>query len=219
MNIFFDFDDVLFNTKRFKKDFADLFVKKLNLTEKEFEKSYSDTKKISKNCNYVFENHLNILKEKFDFDEKKFRKDFENFTRDLNMYIFEDVRDSIEKLHDAGHSLFIVTFGSPFIQNVKISSSGINYFFKDIIITQNSKGKAVSNLIEKYLIDSSDKSIFLDDKIEHLEEVSDLNPNMCTILMTRTQGQYTEQTLSNVKSKKYAKINDMDDFLDIVNKF
>ena len=218
MNIFFDFDDVLFNTKKFKKDFADLFIKKLNLTEKEFEKSYNDAKKISKNCNYVFENHLDVLNEKFNFSKEEFRKDFENFTKDLSVYVFEDVKDSIEKLHDAGHSLFIVTFGSPFIQNIKISGSGLNYLFKDIIITQDSKGEAVFNLIKKYL-DSSDKSVFLDDKIKHLEEVSSKNPNVYTVLMINAQGQYTKQVLNDDKNKKYTKVKNMSDFLNIVDKF
>lgn len=215
MNIFFDFDDVLFNTQAFKKGFSELFVYKLNLTKKDFETSYKKARERDGISNYIFENHLEILSQDFGIEKELIKQEIAFFAKDLSKYVIGDVKNSLKKLNNMGYNLFIVTFGSEFIQNIKISGSGLNHLFQDIIITDSNKGEAVSSLLKKNGYNDK-KSIFVDDRINHLQNVNDLHPDIKCVLMTRSEGRYTKKMIHNENFNDYLSVKNMNDLIKII---
>jgi len=220
MFIIFDFDDVLFNTAKFKKDFLNLFKEKFNITEEEFEKSYIEARKRNGISNYVFEHHLEILNSQFGLNEKDIKKELKLFGKNLSKYVFIDVEEKLKILKESGHVLFIVTFGSKFIQQMKIDGSGLNYLFRDIMITDTNKGEMVTRLFKKYKIQSErdfKKTIFIDDRISHLQNVNDLYPEITSIVMIRPEGRYTKITSKDKDFNNYFHLSSIDELDRYIN--
>ncbi len=215
MNIFFDFDDVLFDTRAFKKGFLDLFIGKFNLTVENFETSYKKARERDGISNYIFENHLKILNLEFGLSKALVEQEVKYFAKDLSKYVIEDVKKSLETLNDMGHTLYIVTFGSKFIQDIKISGSGLTYLFKDIIITEGDKGEAVSRLFKKNGYNKK-KSIFVDDRINHLQKIITLHPNMNCVVMIRPEGRYTKKMIKDKNFSNYLSVENMNDLVKLI---
>ncbi|HAV11718.1 MAG TPA: hypothetical protein DCX32_04245 [Candidatus Moranbacteria bacterium] len=184
--IFIDFDDVLFNTKRFKEDLQNLFFQH-GISREVFEKYYHnpDQKKILKT--YDPWNHLEMIRKGEGIDTEKAKKELEEFMVDTTAYLFGDSRNFLKSF--SGEFVCIVSYGESQFQEMKIGECGIGTYCEKVQITDELK----SMVIEKILKDKNpqDENVFfIEDRIEQIEDVKKKFPFVKTIFMRRSEGRY-----------------------------
>lgn len=201
MLIFIDFDDVLFNTKSFKKDLIKVFLKN-GITKKDFFVSYYDYPFKTKKGLQKYDpwNQIKILKTKKKFNEEKLKNDLAKLLGNLKRFIFSDSRDFLKKFKR--RELVLVSYGETKFQEMKINSSSISPYFAKIIIGDKDKAE----LIKKFLIRQSaspklqrgepaekKENIFLlEDFPLHINAVKQKLPQVKVIRLRRKEGRYSK---------------------------
>lgn len=188
MKIFFDFDDVLFNTGDFVRDLMIIFGK--NGLSKE-EHKYFCNKYYKQGCFngepcFNLEKYLEFLKNKNVSNVDLIKAQCDEMFCDLSKYVFKDARKFLKK--NKGNGLGILTFGDNDFQRMKISRSGLDEFFDEIIVTQGKKSDALKSA-------ESDLGgfIFLDDRVENLRDVKNNFGESRTVFVKRLEGRYDDQ--------------------------
>ncbi|QQS61549.1 MAG: HAD hydrolase-like protein [Candidatus Moraniibacteriota bacterium] len=187
--IFLDFDDVLFYTGEFIKDFQEIFFLQ-GISKEVFMETYKRVKERQcKTIGYDYEEHLLELKKIISFDEKKLRNAVEVFIHHCSRYIFSDVIPFLTFFQEKKYQLFLVSLGISDFQKNKIKGSGIESFFRSILVGDIHKGYE----IKSFLKEEKDSAWFLDDRPEHIKNVKITNPFIKTIFVTRVEGRYKEK--------------------------
>lgn len=190
MKIFLDFDDVLFETKKFKEDYFKLFERH-KISREVFDECYYDHEQKSKNVRaYDPMKHIGRICERAQVDISKIKPQIEMFTKDTSRYVFSDVENFLKNFKR--NELYIISYSLTNFQQAKIFNSGIAQLFERVEIVSESKAKAIEKNISQNIIDSRDKIYFVDDRIEHIEIVKSKYPKCITILMKRTEGRYND---------------------------
>jgi len=192
MKIFIDFDDVLFNAKKFKKDLIGVF-KKNGITRQEFDNSYYTFQKVAQveGKYYDPKKQVKVLKKRFEIDTKKLEKDLDKFLKDLKKYVFPDVFDFLSNF--SKKDLFLITYGHVRFQKKKIRNSGTNKFFKKILISKDNKINIVLETCKKYGFSPEKESIIIiDDRPEQIEKTEKIRKKIITFRMCRPEGRYSD---------------------------
>jgi len=189
MKVFIDFDDVIFNTKKFSIDLK-LFFNDNGVSDDLFRKHYyapGDDNPVK-----LFDpNGLFLrLEEKEKIDATKLRNDFTKHIKNLSSFVFDDVFDF---LGDIGkENVFIISFGLPSFQNEKIIGAGVNKFVNGCIVTSGSKAEAIRQVMAEMKISEDEKFVFIDDRIEQIQDIKIAFPNALTFLLSRNDGRYND---------------------------
>lgn len=166
MKYIFDFDDVLFNTRNFKKNRVSVFAK-AGIPEDLVEKYLKDNKV----------KHFSLKKLMVHFSIENFYEEIMSKNKD---FINTDLVEIVKKL--GKENCFIVTFGDDEFQMEKIKSIGIEPLFSKIVVVQDEKKEEIEKICEKY---KDEKVIFIDDRPNHFENLDFKKyPNLKTILYT-----------------------------------
>ncbi len=190
MKILFDFDDVLFNTRKFKKDYFEIF-KRHGVSKNVFDECYYDSLDEKDIKHYDPTEHIRKICEKIEIDLKVFNEEIEDFLRDTSGYVFKDVLPVLEKFQKT--ELQILSFSKTNFQKTKIYNSGIVNFFDQIRITNQMKGKVISEMIHAEEAVKKQRIFFIDDRVEQLESVKWKCPQVATILCDRKEGRYHDK--------------------------
>ncbi|KKQ53492.1 MAG: hypothetical protein US70_C0003G0035 [Parcubacteria group bacterium GW2011_GWD2_38_11] len=190
MKIFIDFDDVIFNTKKFKTDFKNMFIEN-GISDEIFDKYYNDpndpraikTFDPWRQIECIYNNESGI-------DKEKLNKLVYEFIADMSAYIFADVADFVRAV--GAENISIVSFGEREFQTKKVLNSGIGKFIPKIVITDTSKAEAIAKILENEKGNSSEGMFFLDDRVEQIHNIKENFPDMITILIKRPEGRYQE---------------------------
>lgn len=189
MNIFFDFDDVLFNTRLFSRDFKKIFYD-CGVSENCYEKTYAQARKTTRIPNYNFDKHLEILSSEHGIDIAALQNSMNTFLCDTSQYVFSDVAQTLDMYAKSDHKLFLVSYGVPQSwQEMKILPSGITGFFDQLVIGEIDKGHETKKIRDHYPVK---ENFFIDDREAYLESVKKTNPDITTILMKRKEGRHTD---------------------------
>ena len=189
MKIFVDFDDVMFDTKRFYLDFQKVFIRN-GISRSVVERTNRESRqKNSLNTSSVYSPWRQLELMGLPSDKSRdIKKELTESLVDLQKYVFKDVGRLIVNFHKS--SLVILSYGDIKFQGQKIKGSGLTKYFGKIIISK--KSKAV--VIGKYHAKNGKESIyFLDDRIEHLEEMKKSDPAVTTMLVRRREGRYKDE--------------------------
>ena len=190
MKIYIDFDGTLYNSNKLDQRFINIF-KKYNIDKQYLEKLINDIK------NY------NLI-------AKKLIKDF-NIQEDIipkinNMYssdlVFKDTIPFLEKYYQKHHLILLTYTNDTKYQKLKINSSNLNKYFKDIIITTKDKSK-LDNV--DYL-----NGVFIDNNVLELEKF--YNSNAKYLLRIKRQTDKYSKFKLNIKN-----IPEFKDFEEIIN--
>jgi FMN phosphatase YigB (HAD superfamily) len=128
--IIFDFDDTLFDTKKFKKDiFGELIS--LGIKENIIKKTYKECRN-----DYCLLKHIKALKKHNLQIPNLIHKKISNLS--LKSYLFPKVAKDLKKLSKENY-LILLTKGDKGFQNTKINSSNISKYFEEIHITKKNK--------------------------------------------------------------------------------
>lgn len=134
MKYYIDFDNTLFDTKRFYNDFLKL-ISKYDLTEKMINDYHHSSEENILNPLTISKRIVNPLK------KEKFLGALNSFFKDLSMYLYDDTISFLEYLNGKSYDVNLLTYGDYDYQKIKIEKSFITVYFKRIIITNKSKDK------------------------------------------------------------------------------
>lgn len=190
MKIFIDFDDVILNTKKFKKDLFGVFSA-YGISREEYENSYYDPNDQNPVKMHSIGDQIRRLQKNNFFDEKALREDLENFfTKNTSCCVFADVFDFAAS--HKNDEMCVLTFGNKVFQEKKIINSKIREHFANIIITDKSKAAALKEELRKKKFLPGEKIFFIDDRTEQLENVKREFPDIITIFIKRPEGRFQE---------------------------
>ncbi len=187
MILFFDFDDVLFNTKEFSTDFDAVFENR-GISAEDFQRTYAQSRHTTRIPNYNNAEHMRILSNEFGIDQKLLHADIRVFLEDTSSYLFSDVCAALAAFKEKGIVLCLVSYGKPKEwQDRKVYSSGVTDYFDEIVIGEIEKGCEAFQIQEKY---ADPIAFFVDDRIAYLADVRKDAPRVSTVLMLRPEGRY-----------------------------
>ncbi|HBI34362.1 MAG TPA: hypothetical protein DEA43_01580 [Candidatus Moranbacteria bacterium] len=189
MKVFIDFDDVIFNTKKFREDLEALFDSN-GVSKEIFQKYYTDPK--DQRAIKTFNPWLQAerISRVMDFDVNKLTEAINEFIFDISRYVFVDVLDFVNML--GSKNIYVVSYGDLEFQHKKINGSMVDKYLDNIIVTENLKSEIISKIIAEDDMEKNEKIFFLDDRIEQIRDVKEKFPNIVTILVKRPEGRYQE---------------------------
>ena len=190
MLIFLDFDDVLFNTRKFKDDYFDLF-KKRGVAKEVFEKFYYDPLDKRKTKSYSPAEHIRRVCQQTRLNYSEFEEEVMRFTQNTNRYVFKDTVKFLENF--SKKELYLISFSKTNFQKSKIFNSGVAKYFNQIKIVDELKGETIKKIIKSKANDTSERLYFIDDRVEHLTDAKIKNPNIITIFLLRKEGRHKDR--------------------------
>ena len=185
MKIIFDFDHTLFWTKGFYDALKRAF-KKLGVNEKLFQESYQKSKEINKVFKPLRQFKL-IIEQKPEIREKDLTKTFNRVLRNAPQFLYKDILSFLEKWQKKA-DLILLSYGEKMFQKQKIRASGIQKYFKEIIIT-----KDVEKLKPfKKIFKNSEKTVFIEDNLQTLSKIKKIFGSVITVGMNRKKRRYSQ---------------------------
>ena len=149
MQTFIDFDGTLFDTDRYIVDFMKVF-NDYGITKEEFEHAKNNLFNEKKlfNINIITEYFIN----KHNLD-KQFREKINSLLE--NSYVYNEVISCLETLKTMNNELYILTYGDNEFQRMKINSTDLAKYFKEIIISESDKSKLDLDYQNSIFIDNN----------------------------------------------------------------
>lgn len=178
--VFLDFDHTLFDTDRFfHAEIRDL-VERYGVTKEQWEAAYTPVR----NSGFTFEKYVDeiIRLGAHDLPRDKMVSEFRNRVTDLSSYVFPDVLPFLQKAQESKADLYLLSFGAPLFQHVKLDGSGIKSYFTSIIITESDHKKAdeIAKYEQRY-----EKISYVDNNSAELDLVVERFPKVATYFMNR----------------------------------
>ncbi len=190
MMYFIDFDDTIFNTGKFAKDFKNIFAK-YNISEIEFNESYVPCRE--GNHNKAFKDY-DLEKQLIDIESRHgkmpiLRKELNSFVKSSSKYIFDDFYEFVKKVPK--NNIFLVSYGSSSFQKLKIENSSVLNYVHDYVLTKTNKADCIDKIFSRNK-QGERRLTFIDDRPDQLEKVQRKYPNMLIYRMKRLEGRYGE---------------------------
>lgn len=190
MKVFIDFDDVIFNTKQFSASLINFFERN-GVDQEMFKLHYYDPKNTDAIKLFDPEGLFSRLEKHENINTEKLREFFSEHLNDLSNFVFPDVEKFLKEI--GRENIFLISFGLPVFQNEKIMGAGIDKLVNGCIITKGLKSKAIRDVIAQMKIDSQEKIIFIDDRVEQIKDIKEVLPESHTIFICRKEGRYCDQ--------------------------
>lgn len=190
MKVFIDFDDVILNTKEFSADLRNFFECH-GVSAELFKKHYYDSNDNSKIKLFDPEGLFLRLEKYEKIDVGVLRENFSQHICDISDFVFLDVREFLNFV--GKENAYVISFGLPTFQNEKIIGTGINKLVSGCVVTKGSKAEAIRHVVEKVKIDIDERMIFIDDRIEQVQDIKKSFPDAMTFLLCRKEGRYCDQ--------------------------
>lgn len=190
MKIFVDFDDVIFNAKKFKEDLIHVFMKH-GITRRDFENSYYTYSKAAqaRGMYYNPKDQIDVLKKRSRVDHKKLNEDVDKLMKDLSHYVFPDFYDFLDNFFKK--DLFLITYGHEKYQLAKISGSKIGRHFRKTLVSKDDKINTIKKAAKRYRFSPRETIILIDDRPEQLERAEKRKKSVVTFRMCRPEGRYS----------------------------
>lgn len=202
MFIFIDFDDVLFNTKAFKKDLINIFLKN-GIGKKNFFASYYDYPIKNKRGLKKYDpwRQIKILKEKKKINEEKLKDDLAKLLGNLKKFIFPDSRSFLKKFKKK--ELVLISYGDTEFQKIKIESSKVSPYFLKIVVGDEDKAELIKKFLIRQPAEKKENIFLLEDFPLHINAVKRKLPEVKIIRIKRKEGRYSK--LPSLKTDFWAK--------------
>lgn len=200
-----DFDGVIFDGLRFKKDFRRVFIDH-GITHEAYENTYHDAKEARKGT-YELDAHLKIIAAEYlTIDHGALQRDIMALAGRSRHYIFADAKTFLADAQKKGHALFLVSAGDLVFQKEKINASGIFSFFDEIAITNASQKSFAIDEIKKNT--GAREIVFIDDNKKVLDDIKKHHPSVKTVQMARTN-RAPRTTSANMCIRNFSEISSL----------
>ena len=204
MKIFIDFDDSLFNTKKFRDQLINIFLKN-GVSRKDFLKTYYDYPRKTSHGLKKYDpiKQIDFLAKKRGFDGKKLKHDLDRLVLNSSEFVFDDTRIFLNNFEK--NNLILISFAKTKFQCDKIKYSGLTDYFSKVIVSDKMKAEEVAKVTKnkKTLI------FFIDDRADQIGPVKDIFPDSVTFLLKRKEGRYNSKKTKlvdfEIKNLKEAK--------------
>ncbi|MDO8240405.1 MAG: HAD hydrolase-like protein [Candidatus Moranbacteria bacterium] len=190
MKVFLDFDDVLFNTKKFVVDYKKIF-RLHGISEDVYKKYYYDylpNKKNSKLKKYISEPHIDKIGKEEGIDVSALKQDIEVFLGTASKYVFSDVYDFLGSFKK--NDSYLISYSKNKFLESKIKNSGVAKYFKKVVMTDSLKSLPVRDIMREDNIKKDEQVFFLDDRIEQIDDVKKHYKWIKTVFINRKEGRY-----------------------------
>jgi len=192
MTVFFDFDDTLFNTKRFSLAMVEAALVPCGVSWKEFLDGREQLRRIhSAGAQYYsLSEHLRIL---FRGDLDKALSAEESIYAFVREHAREFVFPDVIEFFTSNHSgrFLLATFGEERFQRAKVEGSGISPYLEELFFTDAvEKEEVICAFIET--LDPHETFIFVEDKASVVLAVKRLCPRAHCVRIKRTDGRYLD---------------------------
>ena len=180
MKVFFDLDDTLIRTGEIKEGLRELFrnpdgADGMTFSDEEIDTAYRAVYKEGYEGPMAQLDCMWRSIRKFDLDKANERLDTMLDECVSPEIVYEDVLNYLLKLRDEGHDIYLVTVGNPWYQRQKAEKSGVESIVGSdrCIYTEDAK----HDEIRKYLDNSEEQFIFVEDKDSTIGAVRESHPN------------------------------------------
>jgi len=172
---FIDFDDVLFDRKRFTSKLFSI-LKKNGFSDDEIESSYRAVYQDGYEGIAAQIDYLNEYVRSFDINSANLEAI--RLLTNLKDYVYDEAKPFLQKIDRSFYFPVLITVGGVGFQRAKVQGSGIEEIFgsNNCIYTFEDKDIALLRCLPE-----TEKFVFLDDKIRTLEKVSKTFPNAIVI--------------------------------------
>jgi FMN phosphatase YigB (HAD superfamily) len=191
MKVFIDFDDVIFNAKRFKNDLIKVFLEN-GITRSEFDNSYYTFAKKDQDRGKYYDpkSQIQVLRRRRQINHKKLNLKIDDLMGNLERYVFPDVAYFLGNF--SKKDLFLITYGHVRFQKNKIKGSGIGKYFRKTIVSKKNKIDDILKIAGKIKLFPEEDIILIDDRPEQIEEVEKRKKKVTTFRMCRKEGRYSD---------------------------
>lgn len=179
MKLFIDFDGVLFNSEKFRRDLIGQ-IEKSGFSSQEVNDTYVAE---CLDGNYLPADHLARLEKIHKFNFRLAETRVESLITNAKKYLFFDVEGSLKSISKLPeYQLELISLGHPKFQPRKIKKTGIKKYFKKLHFTSIPKVEYLQGIVKV-----DEKFIIVDDRGDALEEISKKFPKAITIEMRRVK--------------------------------
>ena len=180
--IIIDFDGVLFDDRRFKKEYESLF-RRAGIMHDLYDKTYRESKKKG---HYDPRVHIRLALGSVSNvagAQKNLYARVMKFLDQSARFIYSDVKDFLAFVHKERIGVMVLSTGDAGFQQQKIFKSGIKDLLDDVIvIPEASKVSAITTILRR---EKPDSMMFIDDKFEVVQEIKRSLPSVYVIQMLR----------------------------------
>lgn len=204
MKIFIDFDDTLFNTKKFRDCLIKVFLDN-GVKRKDFFATYYDypVKTSHGLKKYDPDKQIEILTKNSKIKREILESDFKKLISHSSQYLFQDTLPFLRSFRKK--DLILISFAITKFQCSKINCSRTPKYLSKVIVSDRDKAREV----EKIVSNANEEIFFIDDRVENINAVKKLFPVSITFLLKRKEGRYNDKKTKfvdfEIKNLKEAK--------------
>ena len=204
MKIIFDFDHTIFDMTSMHDAIFDA-MKEIGIDKE----TYVDAYELETHWKmFTVQGVANRLEKITSIDAKKIVDAFHKVRDAADLFVYDDVMDSINLLKEAGHNVYILSWGDHEWQRKKIESAQITDHFEEVITVNQLK----SGYLDDWCGDDCNV-IVVDDKPAELRAIKERNPSLHLIRVRRENGKYSDQETPEAIHEAV----DMNQVINIVN--
>jgi len=185
MKIFIDFDDVLFNTRRFKTELLRQVFLKNKITKKEFSETYYTFLKVGKKTLKYYDplNQIRELGKNKKNDTQRLKKDLANLIKNSKEFVYRDASSFLKKFNKK--DLILISYGYPNFQKMKVENSNLSSYFSRIILEKSDKINIINSILRKQKKIKEENVYLIDNLLENLQKKGDFQKQIRTICLKR----------------------------------
>lgn len=195
MKIFFDFDDVLFNTQAFVDENFKVFAR-YGVSAELYRETYVAARQLGNEWVKVYnmDAHLETLKDLVPgFDAESVRAGVEKTLSDTSHFVFPEVEACLRKLKERGCELYVISFGRPEFQRSKIQNSGLAPYLQGILAGLEMKSAMMQSVLGQ---ESQGEDVwFVEDQVKFIQETKKVFPSMTMVQVARPEGRFNSERI------------------------
>ncbi len=181
--IILDFDGVLFNDERFKRDLWRLFGQ-FGISHQIHQAAYLESRKI--HGAYRHDVHLSLMRRKFpSLATAELNREMMRLLHNSRRYLYRDALPFATRAKKQGETLAIASNGYGF-QKKKVAGSGIAALFDAVVVGGGNKSVMVGQLVKRF---RPRRIFFMDDKKSVTDEVKRNVPGAVVVQIARRKAQ------------------------------
>lgn len=207
MKLVFDFDHTLFDMMAMHEA-IEAAVVALGIDVAAYRESYTQVTNWKAFTVAALASHLS---RKTKVKESKIIEALEEVVQDSGDWLYPDVRDGLEAMRDAGHELYLLSWGDMEWQMKKIQRCSILPMFKEVLSIAQMK----ADYLKSWHKNGEGRVVLIDDKPAELKAVENSGQDIGLIRMRRAGAKYSDQETPQGMSEA----KEMSDVLAIVTEW
>ncbi len=203
-----DFDDTLFNTKRFK-DARRAKLRSLGISDEVCYSSYVLARKDAQGkMTYSDKAHAQCLGS-YGFDTAEVFSLLESITKQAHTFLFTETINFLQILKQKQEEIVVLSLGEEEFQKRKIEASGIMPFVDTVFTVNTTKKDIIKQICKRH---KKESIYFINDKVRETQEVVQEFPQLTPVLKVSKSIPISEYNTSH-----FPKVETLSDIFPLIN--